>query len=225
MEMEELKRADVITAGFPCQDISFAGKGAGLQGERSGLWWQVRRTIRMVRPSIALLENVAALLNRGMGSVLGSLARIGYDTEWHCIPASAVGAPHRRKRVWIVAHADQPRGGNCKESNQKADRQPGTHTDIPLSQGVFTDNRSKRGQRFFPQQVQRQQAFSWCKDVRGVEDWFRLPNIPEPLVRRNSNGVSERLHALGNSIVPQIVELIGEEIMKDLTHPTEKEKI
>jgi len=109
MEMEELKSADVITAGFPCQDISHAGKRAGLQGERSGLWWQARRAIRMVRPRFALLENVAALLNRGMGSVLGGLARIGYDTEWYCIPASTVGAPHERKRVWILAYPNGSR--------------------------------------------------------------------------------------------------------------------
>lgn len=106
MDMEELKSADIITAGFPCQDISLAGKGAGLAGERSGLWWQVRRTLRMVRPRYALLENVAALLNRGLSTVLGSLASIGYDTEWHCIPASYVGAPHRRDRIWIICHTN-----------------------------------------------------------------------------------------------------------------------
>ena len=103
MDMERIKSADVITGGFPCQDISYAGKGAGLAGERSGLWWQLRRTIRMVRPRFALLENVAALLNRGMGTVLGSLAQIGYDAEWHCIPASYVGARQLRDRVWVMA--------------------------------------------------------------------------------------------------------------------------
>ncbi len=96
---------DLVAAGFPCQDISLAGKGAGLAGERSGLFWCVLRAVRMVgRPRI-VLENVAALLGRGMGSVLGALAQIGYDAEWHCIPASAVGAPHERDRVWIVADA------------------------------------------------------------------------------------------------------------------------
>lgn len=93
----------VVAAGFPCQDISSAGKRAGIAGERSGLFWHVLRTVRMVgRPRI-VLENVAALLRRDMGTVLGALATFGYDTEWHCIPASAVGAPHPRDRVWIVA--------------------------------------------------------------------------------------------------------------------------
>lgn len=106
MEMEGIESAEIITAGFPCQDISLAGTGAGLSGDRSGLWWQVRRAIRMVRPRFALLENVAALLNRGMGTVLGSLAAIRYDAEWHCIPASYVGARQLRDRVWIVANPE-----------------------------------------------------------------------------------------------------------------------
>lgn len=96
--------ADVITAGFPCQDLSYAGVGAGLSGARSGLYREVIRGIRVVRPLRAVLENVAALLSRGLGTVLGDLAEIGYDAEWHCIPASAVGAPHRRDRIWIVAN-------------------------------------------------------------------------------------------------------------------------
>lgn len=94
---------DVVTAGFPCQDISLAGKGAGLSGERSGLFWYILRTVRMVGRPKLLLENVAALLNRGLGAVLGALAQIGYDTEWHCIPASYVGARQLRDRVWIMA--------------------------------------------------------------------------------------------------------------------------
>jgi hypothetical protein len=87
---------DLVTAGFPCQDISSAGLRAGLSGSRSSLFWHVLRAICMVGRPRLLLENVAALLDRGMGDVLGALAEIGYDAEWHCIPASAVGAPHRR---------------------------------------------------------------------------------------------------------------------------------
>jgi len=96
--------ADVIVGGFPCQDLSNAGRRAGLSGARSGLYRELVRAIRVVRPRYAVLENVAALLGRGMGLVLGDLAESGYDTEWDCIPASAVGAPHQRDRVWIVAH-------------------------------------------------------------------------------------------------------------------------
>ena len=94
---------DLVTAGFPCQDISTAGKRAGLSGDNSSLFWHVIRTVCMVGRPKLLLENVAALLQRGMGDVCGALATVGYDAEWHCIPASAIGAPHRRDRVWIVA--------------------------------------------------------------------------------------------------------------------------
>lgn len=106
--------ADVVVGGFPCQDISDAGQRAGLSGERSGLYRELVRAIRVVRPKYAIVENVAALLNRGMGEVLGDMAEIGYNLEWDCVPAAAVGAPHERDRVWIVAHANErerPDGG------------------------------------------------------------------------------------------------------------------
>lgn len=95
---------DVICGGFPCQDISLAGNGAGLEGERSGLWSEYARLIGELRPQLVLVENVAALLGRGIGRVLGDLATLGYDAEWHCIPASYVGLRHLRDRVWIVAN-------------------------------------------------------------------------------------------------------------------------
>jgi DNA (cytosine-5)-methyltransferase 1 len=96
---------DVICGGFPCQDISTAGKGAGLGGVRSGLWSEYARIIGEVRPRYVIVENVAALLGRGLDRVLGDLATLGFDAEWHCIPASAVGARHRRDRIWIMADA------------------------------------------------------------------------------------------------------------------------
>jgi DNA (cytosine-5)-methyltransferase 1 len=97
---------DAICGGFPCQDISIAGSGAGIEGERSGLWSEFARLIGELRPDFAIVENVSALLGRGLGNVLGDLAALGYGSEAHCIPAAAVGAPHRRDRVWIVANAN-----------------------------------------------------------------------------------------------------------------------
>ena len=102
---------DVICGGFPCQDISVAGKGAGLAGERSGLWREYARLIGELRPSYVIVENVAALLDGGAGVVLGNLAEIGYDAQWHCIPASYLGACHRRDRVWFIAY---PFGANVE---------------------------------------------------------------------------------------------------------------
>jgi len=96
---------DAICGGFPCQDISTAGKGAGIEGERSGLWGEYARLIGELRPRVVFVENVAALLGRGLDRVLGDLAALGYDAWWDCIPASAVGAPHQRDRLWIMAYA------------------------------------------------------------------------------------------------------------------------
>ena len=96
----------IITGGFPCQDISTAGKGAGLEGDRSGLWWETLAAISVVRPEFVFLENVSALLTRGLDVVLGSLAPLGYRLEWHCVPARYVGAPHQRDRIWIVGVRD-----------------------------------------------------------------------------------------------------------------------
>ena len=115
-EFSDLKPVDMVTGGFPCQDISLAGKGAGLAGERSSLFWHIIRTVRVVGQPTLLLENVAALLGRGMGVVVGALAQIGYDAEWHCIPARSLGAPHGRDRLWIVANPqwdEQPRPEPC----------------------------------------------------------------------------------------------------------------
>jgi DNA (cytosine-5)-methyltransferase 1 len=95
---------DCIVGGFPCQDISCAGTGAGIEGERSGLWRDFARLIGELRPSFVVVENVSALLGRGLDIVLGDLASLGYDAEWHCIPAAALGASHRRDRIWILAH-------------------------------------------------------------------------------------------------------------------------
>src|SRR5690554_793480 len=106
---------DVVSGGFPCQDISVAGKGAGIDGERSGLWGEMARIIREVRPRFVFVENSPVLTSRGLGRVLGDLAAMGYDAEWGVLGASDVGAPHQRKRIWIVAHANgmrelQPEG-------------------------------------------------------------------------------------------------------------------
>jgi len=109
-------KIDIIVGGFPCQDISVAGKGVGLAGARSGLWYEYHRLIKEIRPSWVVIENVSALRSRGLDAVLWSLAEIGYDAEWHCIPASAVGAPHRRDRIWIVAY---PCGGQRSTRPEK----------------------------------------------------------------------------------------------------------
>lgn len=106
-ELGEVGGADVICGGFPCQDISPAGKQAGIGGSQSGLWVEYARLIRKVRPRYVIMENSAALLALGMGDVLGSLAALRYDAQWDCIPAAILGAPHGRDRVWLVAYPQE----------------------------------------------------------------------------------------------------------------------
>jgi DNA (cytosine-5)-methyltransferase 1 len=95
---------DILVGGFPCQDISTAGKGAGIGGARSGLWKHYARLIDEIRPKYVVAENSAALRSRGLQVVIEDLDAIGYDAEWNCIPAAFVGAPHKRNRMWVVAY-------------------------------------------------------------------------------------------------------------------------
>jgi DNA (cytosine-5)-methyltransferase 1 len=104
LRADECGEPDLICGGFPCQDLSNAGRRAGIAGKRSGLWAHFCRLIGDLRPRYALMENVPGLLVRGLDRVLGDLADVGYDAEWDCIPAAAVGAPHLRARIWILAY-------------------------------------------------------------------------------------------------------------------------
>jgi len=96
---------DVVSGGFPCQDISCAGRGEGIDGERSGLWSEFARIIGEVRPRYAFVENSPMLVIRGGDRVIGDLTALGYDCRWGVISAADAGAPHRRERIWIVADA------------------------------------------------------------------------------------------------------------------------
>lgn len=110
-----VERVEILCGGFPCPDISYAGKGAGIaNGTRSGLWFAMRDAIRVLRPRVVFVENVAAILTRGIGVVIGDLAALGYDTRWGCIRASDVGAPHRRDR-WFAVAID----ANCEPLDQR----------------------------------------------------------------------------------------------------------
>jgi len=117
---------DVISGGFPCQDISCAGKGAGIDGERSGLWKEFARIIHEVGPRFVFVENSPMLTVRGLGVVLGDLAEMGFDARWGVLGAIDAGAPHRRDRIWIVANSDcvrelQPQGCQCHQRGRAGD--------------------------------------------------------------------------------------------------------
>lgn len=106
----ELEPVDLIAGGFPCQDLSLAGTGGGIEAERSGLWSEYYRLVCEIRPRFVLVENVSALLIRGMGRVIGDLAEGGYDAEWDCLPCGYFSAPHFRERIFILAHSNKEHG-------------------------------------------------------------------------------------------------------------------
>jgi len=112
---------DIVAGGFPCQDISCAGKGAGITGERSGLWSEMARIIGEVRPRYVFVENSPLLIRRGLTTVLGDLAEMGFDAQWCCVSAENVGAPHRRDRIWIVANADSDRRNKGSREQEEQD--------------------------------------------------------------------------------------------------------
>jgi DNA (cytosine-5)-methyltransferase 1 len=182
---------DVICGGFPCQDISAAGRGAGLSGERSGLWWEFHRLIEEIRPQFAIIENVSLLRSRGLDQVLSGLASLGYDAEWHCIPASAVGAHHQRDRVWIVAY---PNAAERRAQHSLCGRMARQYA---LPEGKETADRLIPGS--------------------SLAEWRNWP--AEPSMGRVAHGVPrrvDRLKQLGNAVVPQIPELIGRAIMASM---------
>jgi DNA (cytosine-5)-methyltransferase 1 len=110
---------DVVSGGFPCQDISAAGKGAGIDGERSGMWTEMARIIREVRPRFVFVENSPMLTSRGLDRVLGDLASLGFNAEWGVLGAADVGAPHQRDRIWIVAYSNSLRKLQSEGDEQK----------------------------------------------------------------------------------------------------------
>ena len=219
---------NVICGGFPCQDISTAGKGAGLAGERSGLWWEFHRLIAEIKPEWVIVENVAALRSKGLDAVLGSLAAVGYDAEWHCIPASAVGAPHRRDRIWIVAY---PNGSMETDGRQRqiATREGDSGRDDPRRSDSNVGQVALRGAG----QGQENVAYPGRQSAQiPTAGQFAAVSFPqrhswwetEPNVGRVADGVSARTHrlkALGNAVVPQIPEIIGK-VIYEPTHPNPK---
>ena len=211
---------DVICGGFPCQDISLAGDRAGIDAERSGLWSEFSRLIGEIRPSYVIVENVANLLagpserpGRWFGRVLGDLASIGYDAEWHCIPASAIGAEHDRDRVWIIAYPDEVRELQGRKQEQRG--RVGNRAETVTSDA---DQARYTG---------RVQARANHAHVARFQPWLRsaLDNAHplsrehwdhKPVLGRGVHGVPDRLDrigALGNAVHPKIPEMIGRAIL------------
>lgn len=205
-----LEWVDVIAGGFPCQDISYAGRGAGLDGERSGLFFEAVRVVRELQPRFVVLENVAALLTRGLDRVLGTLAEIGFDAEWHCIPAAAVGAPHIRDRVFIVAYSNLQHGERGSEL-QQSERQERKARAKPSGSGSDVAHADSSG--FADTSGCQEIAKCGWQRTFSCSSWWDV----EPDVGRMANGVParvDRLRGLGNAVVPQVAEWIGRRLME-----------
>ena len=215
---EAFKDIDLITGGFPCQDISVAGKGAGITGKRSGLWSEMHRLIGEIRPRYALIENVPMLTVRGGTRVISDLAEIGYDCEWQIVGADDVGAWHRRKRIWIVAYPSYVRS---PQTEQKRKNKIKSRRQIKIRDGIAglcynvpdTGNqRLQRSEKTGNNGKNRQKLgykFS-TRYNRGREYW-----AVEPDVGRVAHGIPkrvDRLKGLGNAIVPQVAQVIMDRI-------------
>lgn len=222
---------DVVAGGFPCQDISYAGKGAGLAGERSGLWFEFARVVRVLRPRYVLVENVSALLVRGLDSVLGTLASIGYDAEWFCLPAGAVGAPHIRDRVFIVANAERDGRQAGRAFGRVAAASLGQAEGSSARCAVDSQQCGYRAEKVpDPDRARLEIRGRFGRDARAELAAFERANcqaggqwghdpadVPQSGVGRVAYGVPNRVHrlrGLGNAVVPQVAEFIGRRIME-----------
>ena len=208
VNFKEIEQVDIITGGFPCQDISNAGQRKGIGGERSGLWKEFWRAIGEIQPRYAFVENVSALTYRGLLTVLGDLAEIGYNAEWHCLAARQVGALHKRERIFIIAHPNNNGVLGQKRKEKQRWRMQTKPNDI-----LIADHWGKRVQRFREKSLSGKQGLSWCKDVRRLEDLQGRQDIPEPLFRGGRDEVPcwmDRIKSIGNAVVPQCAEFFAE---------------
>lgn len=210
---------DVITGGFPCTDVSYAGNAKGFFDEhgnrtRSGLWKEYARLIEEFRPRFCIIENVGYLRKNGLGIVLADLSRIGYDAEWYTITADSVGYPHQRERLFIVSYprgqrpngslgpqryvqVDQERAGSSLDAEgQQCESEPREIRQV-LPRGAFDRLRSA-----YPDER------THVSSVRRVTD-----GIPSKL---DESKRKQRIKQLGNAVVPRIAEIIGRAIMESL---------
>ncbi len=218
-------RVDIVTAGFPCQPFSAAGQRRGTEDER-WLWPDIARIVRDVGPEYVLLENVTQLVRYGLPYVLSDLAALGFDAEWGCLPASAVGAPHRRERWWCLAwmadaagvgrQADHPAHAAGPPRLARPSHGSGAVADADSQRGVAGDGTTSEIQRVWGAGIQSvRRGLGWPPhrdDTDGWRQWIDAGG-PQPVLRGDANGarrrmdrpreIADRLHLGGNGLVPQ----------------------
>lgn len=219
-------RVDIVTGGFPCQDVSVAGRGAGLDGERSGLWSEMARIIREVRPRLALVENSPALTSRGLGRVLGDLADMGYDAAWGVYGARdaimADAAPclvHRRDRIWILAARPDADGTRELQPRWRVPELRGWTCDVGQGAGCpDADGLRLEGVEFSRPDASVGSVAGERPDRplgSGARGWWTT----EPGVGRMAHGVAHRAHrirAIGNGQVPIVAAIAALDLARRL---------
>ena len=214
---------DVVSGGFPCQDISAAGKGAGIDGERSGMWGEMARIIHEVRPRFVFVENSPMLTSRGLGRVLGDLASMGFDAKWGVLGAADVGANHQRNRIWIVGKklaysnsiaskvggndfANEAIGGK-RDNDHRGSRsndwgKPNTQKNENLANSSLSGFTTRYQPTLRPEKsALEKQSWRGRNEFGSTQYWWEV----EPNVGRVANGVAsrvDRLKAIGNGQVP-----------------------
>lgn len=210
-----IQRIDIICGGFPCQDISAAGHGVGLKGERSGLWSELCRLIDELQPSYAIIENVSRLRSNGLATVLKDLWQIRYDAEWHCIPASALGASHRRDRVWILAYPTRQRWQGMQKVQSSKSGSGKRMVSKSCGSGTVRTSRTVAGEQGTQTIIQAYIRWAIEKNLF-VSHWQTEPQ-PFPLVDGFSEAVDRfawknAVKAYGNAVIPQIPEILGKAV-------------
>lgn len=207
---------DLVIGGFPCQDVSNAGKRAGLDGDRSGLWREYARIIGEIRPALVFVENVSALRSRGLDRVLKDLAALGYDAEWDCFRASDVGAPHRRERIFIIAQPSPSMGNAARFDAGSLQIGYDSRACRPSEANVRLGDTDSPGLERWsePECTSADKRATWPPgptNFAGWADYLQLRPDAEPSVCGGDHGVAsglehrtDRLRLLGNGVVPQM---------------------
>jgi len=197
---------DVVSGGFPCQDISAAGNGAGITGERSSMWKHMARIVCEVRPKFVFVENSPMLTSRGLGVVLGDLAEMGFDAEWGVLGAANVGAPHLRERIWICAkqreflsHSKYNRARWWEQFKESVEEKNGNVANSSMSGFSSCNKPTSRPKQY----ILEKQFGGSSNEQRSTQ--YNWP--PEPNMGRVANGLAarvDRLKAIGNGQVSRV---------------------
>jgi len=227
IDFRTVPEIDILTGGFPCQDISIAGSGAGIKGSRSSLWKYYKEAIRVLQPKYAFIENVSMLTHRGLNVVLGDIAEIGYDAEWYNISASAVGAFHKRERLFVLVYPKlcrrfyrQTKKFTTEDRKQTFGNIITDGTDVSNSDCSRPINKEFIDNRFDKNKSEKTKKW---KRKQGIRTEYENPTIgrgwwsSEPRLGRVANGIPnrvDRIKCLGNAVVPQVAEVFANAILE-----------